>query len=169
MEFFGVGPLELVVILVVALIFVGPERLPRLAADIARTIRDIRRYTGSIAAEFSQVLEEIEKETEDDRTQWKEIGEGLTGAAKSVSDAVRAARDEAEGARVVQSPKAPPAPPEATEPARPDATAEPRAAESVAPAATTASPADAAPPPAAPADHPANGATPAAERAGERR
>ena len=33
MEFMGVGPLELLVILVVALVFVVPERLSTLAAD----------------------------------------------------------------------------------------------------------------------------------------
>ena len=84
MNFFGVGPAELIVILVVALVFVGPERLPRLAADLARTIREIRKYTGSLAAEFNEVIQDFEKETADDRSQWKEIGEGLTGATRSL-------------------------------------------------------------------------------------
>ena len=97
MNFLGVGPAELLVILVVALIFVGPERLPRLAADIARTIRELRKYTSSIAAEFTEVIEDIERETKDDRSQWKEIGEGLTDATKSVATALRDARSEAEG------------------------------------------------------------------------
>ena len=98
MNFLGVGPAELIVILVVALVFVGPERLPRLAADIARTIREIRKYTGSLAAEFNEVLEEFDKETETDRGQWKEIGEGLNSATKSLTDAIRGARDDAESA-----------------------------------------------------------------------
>jgi sec-independent protein translocase protein TatB len=97
MNFLGVGPAELLVILVVALIFVGPERLPRLAADIARTIRELRKYTSSIAAEFTEVIEDIERETKDDRSQWKEIGEGLTDATKSVATALRDARADAEG------------------------------------------------------------------------
>ena len=98
MNFLGVGPAELIVILVVALVFVGPDRLPRLAADLARTIREIRKYTGSIAAEFSDVIQDFEKESAGARSQWKEIGEGLTGATKSVTDAIRAARSDAEGA-----------------------------------------------------------------------
>lgn len=105
MNVLGVGPAELVVILVVALIFVGPERLPKLAADIARTIREIRKYTGSIAAELTEVLQDFEKETAEDRSQWKEIGEGLTGATKSVTDALRGARADAEAA--VPTPVAP--------------------------------------------------------------
>ncbi|HEX5480750.1 MAG TPA: twin-arginine translocase TatA/TatE family subunit [Dehalococcoidia bacterium] len=103
MNFLGVGPLELIVILVVALIFVGPERLPKLAADIARTIREIRKYTGSIAAEFTDVLQEFEKETEPEKSQWKEIGQGLTDATKSVTDAFRDAHAAAAGTPVPPS------------------------------------------------------------------
>jgi sec-independent protein translocase protein TatB len=106
MNVFGVGPLELIVILAVALIFVGPERLPRLAADLARTIRDIRKYTASLAAEFNDVVKEIEQETQADVAEWKEIGEGLAGATKSVSDELKGAQADAAGALTT--------PPEAT-------------------------------------------------------
>jgi sec-independent protein translocase protein TatB len=89
MNFLGVGPAELLVILIVALVFVGPERLPKLAADIARTIREIRKYTGAIAAEFNEVIQDFEKETAGDRSEWKEIHHGLTEASKSVTEAIR--------------------------------------------------------------------------------
>ncbi len=107
MEFLGVGPAELIVILVVALVFVGPERLPKLAADIARVIREIRKYTGSLAAEFNEVIQDFEKDAQGEKTAWKEIGEGLTGAAKSITDAVRDARAEAQGAAAGDAPAAP--------------------------------------------------------------
>jgi sec-independent protein translocase protein TatB len=103
MNVLGVGPAELIVILVVALVFVGPERLPRLAADIARTIREIRKYTGSLAAEFNEVIQDFEKDTEGEKSAWKEIGEGLTSATKSVTDAVREARADAQGTRAGES------------------------------------------------------------------
>lgn len=98
MNFLGVGPAELIVILVVALVFVGPERLPRLAADLARTIREIRKYTGSLAAEFNEVIQDFEKGTEGERSAWKEIETGITGATQSVTDAVRDARTEVRSA-----------------------------------------------------------------------
>jgi sec-independent protein translocase protein TatB len=106
MNVFGVGPLELVVIMVVALIFVGPERLPRLAADLARTVRELRKYTNSLAAEFNEVIQDIEKETTADAAEWKEIGQGLSDAAKSVSDEVTGAKSDAEGTRRPQKPQA---------------------------------------------------------------
>jgi sec-independent protein translocase protein TatB len=108
MNVFGIGPMELVVIMIVALIFVGPERLPRLAADLARTIREIRKYTSSLASEFNEVVQEIERETQTDVAEWKEIGEGLSGAAKSVSDEVSGAQADAAGTPAAAKP--PPSP-----------------------------------------------------------
>ena len=102
MNVFGVGPLELIMILLVTLIFVGPERLPRMAADLARTIRELRKYTASFAAEFNEVIKEFEKETEAERTEWKEIGEGLSiatsDARREIEGATTDARREIEGA-----------------------------------------------------------------------
>jgi sec-independent protein translocase protein TatB len=106
MNLFGVGPLELVVILVVALIFVGPDRLPRLAADIARTIREIRKYTGSLAAEFQEVVKDVEKQTESERGLWKDVTEGIGGATKQVTDAVRTVRTDVNTA-LAETPPAP--------------------------------------------------------------
>jgi len=95
MSFLGIGPAELLVIMVIALLVVGPERLPRLAADLARTIREIRKYTASVAAEFNEVLQDLEKETERERAEWKEIGEGLSSAGASVDEALQGAADAA--------------------------------------------------------------------------
>ena len=97
MNVLGVGPMELIVILVVALVFVGPERLPKLAADIARTIREIRKYTGSLAAEFNEVIQDFEKDTAGEKSAWKEIQTGITGATQSVTEAVRDIRAEVQG------------------------------------------------------------------------
>lgn len=114
MNVFGVGPLELIVILIVALVFVGPERLPRLAADLARTIREIRKYTGALQAEFTEYVKEVEKETEGERSEWKQIGEGIGAATQSVTDALRSARTGIDGDAA-----APAAAPAATTPAQP--------------------------------------------------
>ena len=43
------------------------------------------------------MLQEFEKDTEEDRGKWKEIGEGLTDAMKSITDAVRQAHSDASG------------------------------------------------------------------------
>lgn len=113
MNLFGVGPAELIVVLIVALVFVGPERLPRLAADLARTIREIRKYTGALQAEFTEYVKEVEKETAGERNEWKQIEEGIGSATQSVTEALRSARSAATGdepapsAAAAQAPAAP--------------------------------------------------------------
>jgi sec-independent protein translocase protein TatB len=99
MNFVGIGPQELIVILVVALIFVGPQRLPKLAADLARMLREVRQYTGGIAAEFNEAIKEFEKDTEPERAQWKEIGEGLGDVSKQADEVARGIEDDAKGVR----------------------------------------------------------------------
>ena len=54
MNFLGMGPLELVVIMVLALIFVGPAELPRMARQIGKMVRDFRRATSEMTAEFNR-------------------------------------------------------------------------------------------------------------------
>jgi sec-independent protein translocase protein TatB len=47
---FGMGASEILVILVVALIFLGPEKLPEAASKISRGIRDIRKQTRELTS-----------------------------------------------------------------------------------------------------------------------
>jgi sec-independent protein translocase protein TatB len=56
MEFLGVGPAELLLILVIALIVVGPERLPEISRTIARTLNNLRAMSQNLTAEWQQEL-----------------------------------------------------------------------------------------------------------------
>lgn len=49
---FGIGAPELVIILILALLVLGPERMPRLARDIGRTMGDLRRTSDELKQEF---------------------------------------------------------------------------------------------------------------------
>jgi sec-independent protein translocase protein TatA len=75
---FNIGPLELIVVLVIALIVFGPKRLPELGRSLGRGIREFR---GSIGGD---------KEDEEDR----ELRELQESKAKAEADAVESVEGE---------------------------------------------------------------------------
>lgn len=48
MEIFGVGPLELLVIFMLALIFIGPGKMPEVAASIGKAMREFQRASAEL-------------------------------------------------------------------------------------------------------------------------
>ncbi len=66
MELFGIGPLEFLLILVLALVILGPERLPEVARSISKTVRDLRRMSEELSKELDQFnLEELIEPTDE--------------------------------------------------------------------------------------------------------
>ncbi len=59
---FGIGAPELVIILVVALVVLGPKRLPELARGLGRTLGEFRRATSGITEELSNARITLEEE-----------------------------------------------------------------------------------------------------------
>ena len=53
---FGIGVLEFIFILIFALIFLGPDRLPRVTKEVLQFIRKLQRLSGELT---KQVNEEI--------------------------------------------------------------------------------------------------------------
>lgn len=49
---FGIGAPELIVIFLIALFVLGPERLPGLARDVGRAMSDLRRASDQLTDEF---------------------------------------------------------------------------------------------------------------------
>lgn len=56
MNFLGMGPMELMLILVLALIIFGPGKLPEIAGQVGKVVRDFRRTTSELSSEFSRTL-----------------------------------------------------------------------------------------------------------------
>ena len=55
---FNVGPAEMVVILVVALLVVGPDKLPGVAKQIGKAMGEVRRLGTSFQAEMRDAMQE---------------------------------------------------------------------------------------------------------------
>ena len=56
MNFLNIGPMELILVLVVALIVFGPKRLPEIGAQVGRGIREFRRAQQQLAQELTREL-----------------------------------------------------------------------------------------------------------------
>jgi Tat protein translocase TatB subunit len=56
MGIFDVGPLELIVIFVVALLVFGPNRLPEFMGQLGRWVRTVRRLSDDVTREFVREL-----------------------------------------------------------------------------------------------------------------
>ncbi len=102
MELLGVGLPELLMILLVALLVVGPQKLPEVAVQIARFIREFRAYTASMTRELTDALEDLEREVTETKTEfkdvkdeWKDIGQGLHSSVSEITGPLRSAQQEA--------------------------------------------------------------------------
>jgi len=59
---FGIGMPELAVILVVALVVLGPRRLPEMARALGKGLAEFRKVTGDVNKELQGARELIERE-----------------------------------------------------------------------------------------------------------
>ncbi|MBN1136031.1 MAG: twin-arginine translocase TatA/TatE family subunit [Anaerolineae bacterium] len=74
MNFFSnIGALELLVILLLALLVVGPERLPQLARDLAKALRSARRVYENLSRDLGPEFMSIQQTTEEIRTSVESI------------------------------------------------------------------------------------------------
>jgi sec-independent protein translocase protein TatB len=60
MDIFGVGTNELLVIMLLAAIVLGPERLARLAREAGKLVRNLRAYFGSLSDELKNELDVLD-------------------------------------------------------------------------------------------------------------
>ncbi len=94
MDFLGIGLPELIVILIVAVIVVGPKRLPEVAVQIARAIRQLRGYATDVTVQMRSELDELTREYEQVRKEIREFRQVATKDLDSVTrDVDRTVRD----------------------------------------------------------------------------
>jgi Tat protein translocase TatB subunit len=62
MNFFNIGTPELILIFIIALIVVGPRRLPEIARQLGKIVNDLRRMSQEFTTEMMRELEPPAKE-----------------------------------------------------------------------------------------------------------
>jgi Tat protein translocase TatB subunit len=80
---FGIGYQEMFIILVVALVIFGPARLPELAGQVGRWVRDFRRMSGEWTGEFEKTFAEVEEVKRSIKREMQSIQDEVEGVSKS--------------------------------------------------------------------------------------
>ncbi|MGQ0669794.1 MAG: Sec-independent protein translocase subunit TatA/TatB [Actinomycetota bacterium] len=96
---FNIGPLELMLILIVALLVVGPKRLPEVGRSIGKGLREFRRAQDEVRQSLRMDLDE-DPETSTGRPQAPRriapAGDATGGPAGHVSEAESTSADGSE-------------------------------------------------------------------------
>lgn len=125
MEFLGIGYQELLVVLVLLLVVVGPERLPQVAYQIGRAVRTMQQYARQVRDEFSEEISYLEEqvavvkgEVESARTAMQAETAQMNAELREATDSLREpirleapqhGRDAGSTSNVVQFPASTPA------------------------------------------------------------
>lgn len=80
---FGLGIWEVVVIIIVAIVFINPKDLPKLARKIGQWYRKLKNMTGKISEEFKDLEKEINGTSEDS------ITASLNSTVNEIKDGLR--------------------------------------------------------------------------------
>jgi len=88
---FDIGFSEIVVIAVVALIVLGPERLPKAARTLGHLFGRLQRYVNEVKSGISREmeLEELRKVQQEVKSAAREFEQSVTTAAQDVESGVR--------------------------------------------------------------------------------
>ena len=88
---FDIGFSEIVVIAVVALIVIGPERLPKTARTLGHLFGRLQRYVADVKADINREmqLDELKKLQQEVRQAASEIETSVNAAARDVEKGVR--------------------------------------------------------------------------------
>ena len=60
-----IGPLEILVIFVVALLVFGPKEIPKVARNLAKGWREVQRFQSSLRRDLDEVLREADEEEQE--------------------------------------------------------------------------------------------------------
>jgi sec-independent protein translocase protein TatB len=90
---FGVGPLEMVVIGVLALIFIGPEKLPGVIGQVMKVVRELRAYATQVQDELREELAPLREEIENVTREVSQFAEDVARDTNEIAAEAQQATD----------------------------------------------------------------------------
>jgi len=94
---FGIGLPELLLILALALIVLGPDKLPQLARQIAEYVGKLKRASEELKSQFDiESLEKDIKQATEDRLEsgWSDLINGDSLPGRKAADGPKGSKDE---------------------------------------------------------------------------
>ncbi len=85
MNILGMGPLEILLIVVIALIVFGPAKLPEIMGQVGRAIAEFRRMTSELSDDFNRT---IQAELQETRSVVEDTRSAVTGVHTSINSAL---------------------------------------------------------------------------------
>lgn len=85
MNILGMGPMEIVLIVVLALIVFGPAKLPEIMGQVGKAIGDFRRATSELSDEFNRT---IQAEIAETKSVVDDTKSAVTGVHTSINAAI---------------------------------------------------------------------------------
>jgi len=95
-NFLGIGPLEILVVLIVAVIVLGPERMPEVGIQIARVIKYLRGFATSATSQMRTELDELTREYESVRKELQEFRQTMRRDASAMTEQVTRVLEESQ-------------------------------------------------------------------------
>ncbi len=78
----GIGPLEILVLLVVALLVIGPEKMPEVARAVARLMRELRGAMDEVRGQFDEIAREDLFDTKEIESYYRDTIDGVKKAVE---------------------------------------------------------------------------------------
>jgi len=101
MNFMGMGPAELVLILIIAVIVLGPGKLPEVARALGKTMREFRSISSGFQNELRKELDSASSGVKEDIKPLSELSESLASIRTSLNSPITAVSSEVEKISVV--------------------------------------------------------------------
>lgn len=89
---FGIGMQEMLIILAVALIILGPKKLPELARTLGRFFAEFQRAAQDLRSSVDLDADDDLKKRAEEKREWEEVKGELPSGAESTEDAEELAK-----------------------------------------------------------------------------
>lgn len=89
MHFFGIGAWEIFIVLLIALLVLGPQRLPQVAVQLARWLRSLRRFAGEVTGQLRREFDDLIREYEELKQEVAELRQRVDRDTASINREVK--------------------------------------------------------------------------------